>query len=242
MAALRHRGMLIGLALLGLVLGGGAASASNQQGSRPAPPRLYPPRKPSLTPAKRSSTTRRALNRRRLPAGRKIMDSPAQQAAFPRLGSNYEVLALGTPKYNCISWSLGVTNKWIWPGKTVADFDRLYTSYGYKRAPRRSYSRQTGLDKVVLYGKVQKDGKVEVTHAARQFPDGSWSSKLGKNPLIRHMQPVDVAGPSYGVPIAVYTRPHSRKRPAVEVALKRSESSSPTPAPRPPEPDFQFSP
>ena len=39
---------------------------------------------------------------------------------------------------------------------------------------------------------LQPDGVVEPTHAARQLVDGSWSSKLGRLPLIRHLEPHDL--------------------------------------------------
>jgi len=38
------------------------------------------------------------------------------------------------------------------------------------------------------------------------LPDGSWSSKLGSLPLIRHLRPDDVAGPTYGAPYVLYVR------------------------------------
>src|SRR5437016_5479833 len=51
------------------------------------------------------------------------------------------------------------------------------------------------------------DGTVkEITHAALQEPDGSWASKLGNLPLIRHANPYAVDGPTYGVPVATYVR------------------------------------
>ena len=56
------------------------------------------------------------------------------------------------------------------------------------------------MDKVVLFA-VNRDGKAEITHACRQLPDGTWSSKLGSLPLIRHLKPDDVAGPTYGAPV-----------------------------------------
>jgi hypothetical protein len=36
------------------------------------------------------------------------------------------------------------------------------------------------------------------THAARQLPDGQWTSKLGKYVDIEHSAPEDVAGGVYG--------------------------------------------
>ena len=127
---------------------------------------------------------------------------------FPCLGHNYQVLAPATAAYNCISWSIGVTDHWEWPGDTEAVFDNLYSQYGYVRVFGLNYEVQPGIDKVVLYGTQNPDGSIKATHAARQLPDGSWSSKLGQGLLIRHAMPDDLDGSDYGVPVAVYVRSH----------------------------------
>lgn len=109
--------------------------------------------------------------------------------------------------YNCIAHSVKVYDRWVWPGTHVADFDHLYRSRGYRRTPRLDFSFDPALEKVVLYAKAGKHGEVECTHAARQLSDGSWSSKLGSGPLIRHASPDSLDGSSYGRPIALYVRP-----------------------------------
>jgi hypothetical protein len=138
----------------------------------------------------------------------------AAPAPFPHLGQNYEVVGTATPRYNCIAWVLGHQDRWLWPGDQVALFDRLFAQYGYRKAAcgnaRLDFSRQPGMDKIVLYARRMPDGSWSVTHSARQLPDGTWSSKLGELPLIRHRSPEDVDGGIYGVPVAVYTRPHQR--------------------------------
>ena len=85
---------------------------------------------------------------------------------------------------------------------------------GFKKKRKNEYTVPSpdylwyldGHDKLVLYGKKKAGGGIEVTHIARQLADGSWSSKLGSLPLIRHLRPDDVAGPTYGVPYVVYVR------------------------------------
>jgi hypothetical protein len=148
------------------------------------------------------------LNPNRLPGERVRLDNPTVRTEFPRLGGDYEVLGPATKTYNCIAWSIGITNQWVWPGARVEDFDRLYGANGYRRITTLDYSRQPGVDKIVLYGKRNPDGTWAATHGARQLADGSWSSKLGELPLIRHLDPNDVDGTVYGVPLAVFTRPH----------------------------------
>ena len=140
---------------------------------------------------------------------RKLIDNDKKKKSFPRLGRNFEVRGSSTKTYNCIAWSLGIKDRWVWPGGTVNDFDRLYGEKGYKRVQKLDYRRQENVDKIVLYAKKGKDGKIEATHAARQLSDGSWSSKLGQLPLIRHLSPNDLNGPSYGTPVAVYVRTRS---------------------------------
>jgi hypothetical protein len=152
----------------------------------------------------------RPLNRTRFPAERaKVLAS----ARYPSLRGNFEVMRPASPRYNCIAWSAGITNRWIWPGYTLADFDRFYARHGYRRLDELDFRKQRGLHKVVLYGHVRmrQGGRksIRCTHAARQLADGSWSSKLGKLPVIRHRTPGAIAGTGYrqyGQPVAVYVR------------------------------------
>ena len=137
-------------------------------------------------------------------------------SSFPTLKANpskFEVLGPGTPgqqistnTYNCIAWSVGVVSNWVWPaGKTnarVSDFDVLYGSYGFRRISTLDYSLQPGVQKIVLYA----DSKGNCTHGSWQNIDGTWTSKLGSGPLIRHAVPDVFGANDYGHPIAVYVR------------------------------------
>jgi hypothetical protein len=157
---------------------------------------------------------RKPLDLTRNSSDRHHLKSADQRRSFPRLGDNFEVMAAATTSYNCICWSLGLNSSWVWPRDagepvTLADFDVLYSAHGYKRVARLDYTRQEGVEKVVLFA-VSRDGKVEITHACRQLQDGSWSSKLGSLPLIRHLKPDDVAGPTYGAPYVTYVRSKQR--------------------------------
>jgi hypothetical protein len=43
---------------------------------------------------------------------------------FPGLDVNRAVVSGEmSPIYNCILWTVRVTNRWIWPGNTLAQFD-----------------------------------------------------------------------------------------------------------------------
>jgi hypothetical protein len=154
---------------------------------------------------------RRPLNKRRYPSQRRILYSPGERRSFPYLGTKFEVLAPRTKVYNCIAWSVGIRNRWVWPGVTISAFDQLYGSHGFRRVrtgrlSKSDYRPVPGIQKIVLYAIVYKNGKVKCTHGARQLPDGTWTSKLGKLPLIRHLTPQALNGPSYGRPIAVYVK------------------------------------
>jgi len=130
------------------------------------------------------------------------------RTAHPNLLTNYEVLGPSSPErtYNCVAWSVGITKRWVWPGSSLEDFDRLYAKHGYRRASNMDFRLKKGVRKIVLYGLVNDDGTVKCTHAARQEANGTWTSKLGKLALIRHLRPDDVTGPSYGEPVAVYVK------------------------------------
>ncbi len=142
---------------------------------------------------------------------RSHLQTSAERSSFPRLGDEFEVLAPASPSYNCIAWALGFNDRWIWPKSngeavTISDFDALFNYYGYKRLPRINLDPVAGYDKLVLYARRTEFGDLEPTHCARQLPDGSWSSKLGKLPLIRHLHPDDINGETYGEVSAVYVR------------------------------------
>lgn len=142
-------------------------------------------------------------------AAKQLMESPTIRQGFPKvkLGSNCEVIGPATDGYNCIAWSAGITDRWVWPGDTVARFDEFYAQRGFRRLDDLDYGVQPGVEKIVLYAKPTADGsRIVATHAARQDVSGGWTSKLGQCPLIHHDTLEDLAGPAYGAPIAVYVR------------------------------------
>ena len=84
--------------------------------------------------------------------------------------------------------------------------DRMYKAKGYTRVKGLDFRLVRGLKKVVVYAHVAGGRIREVTHAAVQEADGTWTSKLGQLPLIRHSNPQALSGPSYGQPVAVYVK------------------------------------
>jgi hypothetical protein len=135
------------------------------------------------------------------------LTGPHHKNAFPRLGDNFKVLAPSTRKYNCIAWSIGKSTEWVWPGSNLADFDLLYGERGYVRQKDLNLAVVPGKQKIVVYATLNCDATIrEVTHAALQQPDGSWTSKLGGLALIQHPTLESLRGPVYGTPVAVYIR------------------------------------
>jgi hypothetical protein len=144
----------------------------------------------------------------RYPQERRVIDAQRESngaKSFPYLGFYYEVDAPSTRAYNCIAWSLGITNQWINPRSTLAGMDQLNGQFGYRRMSGMDLSLQRGVEKIVLFGNFV-NGQMVYTHQARQLADGSWTSKLGGLAQIRHLSPYSLAGPAYGYPVAVYYR------------------------------------
>ena len=84
------------------------------------------------------------------------------------------------------TWPVGVPRE-----ENVGAFILAFGTLGY--SPCETGELEVGHEKVALYA---LDGRP--THAARQLPDGKWTSKLGPGPVITHTTPRGVEGPVYG--------------------------------------------
>ena len=134
----------------------------------------------------------------------------AVDSNFPDLkDTDYEITSCPTSVYNCIAWAAGDSRIPWWPRRrnnplmrgyywppgapeedTLAAFIRCFEILGYEVCD--SYDLEQEYEKVVIY---TKDGSP--THAARQLPNGEWSSKLGPDADISHeISALD--GPCYG--------------------------------------------
>jgi hypothetical protein len=135
--------------------------------------------------------------------------------AFPLLAADgYAETHPASDGYNCIAWAAGQTDAWWWPDAdgtdtwpagvpreaTVEAFILAFATLRY--SPCESGGLETGYEKVALYA---LDGLPK--HAARQLPDGRWTSKLGPGPVITHNTPRGVEGPVYGVVYCYLRRP-----------------------------------
>ncbi len=146
-------------------------------------------------------------------------DRPSRRA-FPNLtDDNHRVLGPPSFLYNCIAWAAGDDGQWWWPSgrdhwpsdapleTTVPAFVAVFRGLGYGTCP--DGAPEPGFEKVALYATAGAGGALVPTHAARQLPDGRWSSKLGKRELIEHDTPDDVSGPLYGAPVRYLRRPRA---------------------------------
>ena len=114
-------------------------------------------------------------------------------------------------KYNCIAWAVNHSDRWwqpgvYWPtdvsrddhgiGTLVAAFSEI----GFEEC--KDDALDDGYEKVALYG-----SGFMYTHAARQLPDGRWTSKLGQLEDITHQTPEVISGGDYGEVVLFMRRP-----------------------------------
>jgi hypothetical protein len=122
-------------------------------------------------------------------------------------------------RYNCIGWAAGIDVQWWWPvgryywppnvprEETVEAFVRAFATIGYIEC--QDGSLEAGFEKVAIYAAHDAGGGLTPTHAARQFSDGRWTSRLGSCEDIEHTSLEDVNCRSYGAPVVYLRRPQS---------------------------------
>jgi hypothetical protein len=133
---------------------------------------------------------------------------------FPNLTrEGYVETSPASLEYNCIAWAAGDEARWWWPdanftafwppdvprAETMSAFTEAFETLGYELCENRDL--EPDFVKIALYA---KDGKP--THAARQLPDGQWTSKLGDYIDITHTLR-GLEGPIYGG-VAVFMKRH----------------------------------
>lgn len=129
--------------------------------------------------------------------GQRLDRMSSLESAFPALaGSRYAVTSAATGTYNCLTWAAGETDRWWWPdpmgvgywpeGAPREETLAAYATSGF--APTSDPAPEPSFGKVAIY---VRSGLP--THAARQLPNGRWTSKLGRDVDIEHALP-DLAG------------------------------------------------
>jgi len=99
-----------------------------------------------------------------------------------------------TINYNCIAWAMEEDFRWWWPDamgnyywpedvprKEVLDnFIRAFSKFGYEKCSNGQL--EVNYKKVAIY----INDKNVPSHAARQLPNGRWTSKLGPSFDVEH--------------------------------------------------------
>lgn len=100
---------------------------------------------------------------------------------------------------------------YYWPPDVPREYSttayvRAFESLGY--SPCEDAGIERGFQKIALFAR-----RGEPTHAAKQLPNGRWTSKLGKLEDIEHALD-GVSGEAYGAPI-LFMRRRATSGPAV---------------------------
>jgi hypothetical protein len=139
------------------------------------------------------------------------------ETLFPGLdATDYRVTSPKDRRYNCIAWAAGDLRRWWWPDpppddegyywppgvsneETLAAFVAAFATLSY--TPCDGDAVEAGQQRIALYATA--DGVP--THAARQLPDGRWTSKLGRWEDIEHRLP-HLEGKTYGAVVQIMKR------------------------------------
>jgi hypothetical protein len=119
-------------------------------------------------------------------------------------------------EYNCIAWAYGVDDMWFWPDAdgfyywpdninrkiNLNAFINLFKSIEYIVCENSNF--ETDFEKIAIYANDNIP-----THAARQLPNGKWTSKLGPNIDIEHDTLDCLNGPTYGKVEVIMKRPRN---------------------------------
>ena len=138
------------------------------------------------------------------------------ESLFPDLArTGYRLTSPPDPLYNCIAWAAGFTDAWWWPDpagfdywpagvpreRTLAAFNQALAGVGFSPCPDDSV--EPAWEKIAVYA--TPDGPA---HAARQLPNGRWTSKLGPDDDLEH--DLDgLCGAVYGSVVQLLRRPVS---------------------------------
>lgn len=126
---------------------------------------------------------------------------------FPNLRqTGYEHTSARDIGYNCVAWAAGDQTRWwenlplpgyYWPDDvgedgSIESLVKVFEQLGYEVCG--SEDIEEGCEKVALYA----DTNGGYTHAARQLPDGWWTSKIGGFEDIRHRSLHGLCSSDYG--------------------------------------------
>jgi hypothetical protein len=128
-----------------------------------------------------------------LPRKLTAAEKPIFLASFPLLDVDFTIVTdEPSGAYNCISWTVGVTNYWHWPGPTLANFDSFYAQFNLIRKTKGHVAAWGHADNNMTHGCISGS-----THGP------CWESKCGSLARIQHCLN-ELNGPVYGHVIAYY--------------------------------------
>lgn len=127
---------------------------------------------------------------------------------FPNLARGFRKTSDKTLNYNCLAWALGITSPWVtpltgpgyyWPPGIVKEWSiaaarEVLSRDGYA-SETTDRSLEPGWEKVAIYAAANGD----LLHFARQLPSGAWTSKLGRQIDIEHVNLECLEGIEYGM-------------------------------------------
>ena len=129
------------------------------------------------------------------------------QGHFPNLNvAQAVVIDNATSAYNCIAWTVGITNRWLWPGSSLAHFDTFYRGYGFVRSGNGPIAVWGHSTSGMTHGSVSGPG-----HGPR------WESKCGQDLRIQHGLN-ELTGGLYGRVLGFYIRSRTLPAPLAVVA------------------------
>lgn len=136
------------------------------------------------------------------------ISDPHLERKFPNIKeTGYKVTSSATELYNCIAWTIGRDDIWVWPGSKgiwptnikrdnkLSSFVDFYQMFGYYMS-ENDQKFEIGYEKVAIYIDPKTEG---VTHAAKQTESGKWTSKIGPYVDVEHGTLDSLAGPDYGI-------------------------------------------
>lgn len=133
------------------------------------------------------------------------MPAEAIEQSFENIAGKYAITSDLDSIYNCIAWAMGENHRWwdpcpypgyYWPEDkertdTVEVLESIFRDRGY--VPCTESVVEVGYEKVAIYG----NGNV-YEHAARLLPEGDWTSKLGPDEDVSHIDLESMQGRLYG--------------------------------------------
>jgi hypothetical protein len=110
------------------------------------------------------------------------------------------------PTYNCIAWTVGISNRWLWLGNSLAHFDTFYRGYGFIRS---------GNGPVAVWGHSTSG----MTHGSISGPGHGprWESKCGGDLRIQHGLN-ELTGSLYGRVLAFFSKGRTLSAPVAAIA------------------------